>query len=181
MKLIFEQFRDIGGTIIAAHQTGGSCDGTELGLVRDHRFMHGPSTISTARLTEDAQDAGKNYREPDGVFARLASALGDGNGDLLQRLDVVHADEGLVKATGRERPVLDRQQLMRISAGELTSIVRFTMGSGYTQFGGSFVPIRSMYSMDFDEYQNRKRLSWPTMRERSRSASPRRPHHKKAL
>ncbi len=43
VKLIFEQFRDIGGTIIAAHQTG-AVAAARHGLVRDHRFMHARQT-----------------------------------------------------------------------------------------------------------------------------------------
>lgn len=163
VKLIFEQFRDIGGTIIAAHQTGGQLrrHGTDLSETIDSctavKHIYRASDPKTLKMLEELSGTRTEF------LPAWLQPWETGTGDLLQRLDVVHADEGLVKATGRERPVLDRQELMRISAGELTSIVRFTMGSGYTQFGGSFVPIRSMYSMDFDEYQNRKRLPWPTM------------------
>jgi hypothetical protein len=162
VKLIFEQFRDIGGTIIAAHQTGAQLrrHGTDLSETIDSctavKHIYRASDPRTLKMLEELSGTRTEY------LPAWYQPWETGTGDLVERLNVVHADEGFVKTAGRERPVLDRRELMRISAGELTSIVRFTMGSGFTQFGGSFVPMRSMYPIDFEEYQARKSIPWPT-------------------
>ncbi|MBY0587192.1 type IV secretion system DNA-binding domain-containing protein [bacterium] len=162
VKLIFEQFRDIGGTIIAAHQTGGQLrrHGTDLSETIDSctavKHIYRASDPRTLKMLEELSGTQTEF------LPGWYQSWETGTGDILDRVHVDHADEGVVKVAGRERPILDRRELMRISSGDLTSIVRFTMASGFTQFGGSLVPIRSMYPIDFDEYQLRKGLPWPT-------------------
>jgi len=41
------------------------------------------------------------------------------------------------------------------------SFVRFTSGSGYTQFGGFTTPIFSTFIISEETYKLRKKASWP--------------------
>jgi hypothetical protein len=85
-----------------------------------------------------------------------------GTGELTERYDPVHACDGVVRVSEQERARYDRNELLAISSRRHSSLVRFTFGSGYTQFAGATIPVVSQYHISFEEYQRRRQSPWPT-------------------
>lgn len=162
IKLIFEQFRDLGGTIIAAHQTAGQLlrQGTDFGETVDSctavKQVYRASNLDALERLEKL--AGNRL----GKVAHWVQPYEPAAGDLVDRLDEFYADEGLVNVRQTELPALDRQRMLKISSQRLASLIRFTFGSGYTQFAGASVPIVSQYPISFQLYKDSRKLSWPT-------------------
>ena len=162
IKLIFEQFRDLGGTIIAAHQTAGQLrrQGTDLGDTIDSctavkQVFRASDLYSLERL--EKMSGTRRYKMPT-WYQRYER----GTGELTERYDPLIAEEGLVRITEEERPRYDRNELLAISSRRQSSLVRFTFGSGYTQFAGATIPMVSQYHISFDTYKERRRKPWPT-------------------
>ena len=162
IKLIFEQFRDLGGTIIAAHQTAGQLhrQGTDLGETVDSctavKQVFRASDLESLERLEKL--AGKRRERVPNWYQTYER----GTGDLEDRFSPEHADEGLVRVMEEERSRLDFRRLQTISSQQQTNLLRFTHGSGYTQFAGHTVPVVSPFSMSFHEYQQRRNAEWPT-------------------
>ena len=162
IKLIFEQFRDLGGTIIAAHQTAGQLrrQGTDLGDTIDSctamkqvfRASDLQSLERLERLSGTRTNKTPTWHQP---YER-------GTGELTERYDPLVAEKGLVRITEEERVRYDRNELLAISARRQSSLVRFTFGEGYTQFAGATIPIVSQFHISFDQYLRRRREPWPT-------------------
>jgi hypothetical protein len=162
IKLIFEQFRDLGGTIIAAHQTAGQLrrQGTDLGDTIDSctavkQVFRASDLVSLERLEKLSgikRETSATWYQP---YER-------GSGDLTERYDEIHAREGLVRVTQQDRVRYDREAIQAISSRSQSSLVRFTFGSGYTQFAGRSVPMKSEYHISHDQYMARRRRAWPT-------------------
>lgn len=162
IKLIFEQFRDLGGTIIAAHQTAGQLtrQGTDLGETVDSctavKQVYRASNLDSLERLEKL--AGNRLAK----VAHWVQPYEPPTGDLFQRLDEFYADEGLINVRQTELPALDRQRMLKVSSERLASLIRFTFGSGYTQFAGASVPIVSQYPISFEMYKKLRRRKWPT-------------------
>jgi hypothetical protein len=162
IKLIFEQFRDLGGTIIAAHQTAGQLkrQGTDLAETIDScsavKQVYRASDLDSLDRLEKL--SGNRYEKT----AIWMQPYERGTGDLIERYEPIHAVEGRVRAQEQERPRLDRRRLLEIGSSRRASLIRFTHSSGYTQFAGATVPIVSKYPITFDEYQERRKTPWPT-------------------
>jgi hypothetical protein len=162
MKLIFEQFRDLGGTLIAAHQTAGQLkrDGTDLGETID--------SCTAMKQVYRASDLYSLERLEKLSGSRLAKVAmwvqpyQTNMGKVLDPLDPIHADEGMINVRRVEQPRLDRSRLLAIGSNRMASIIRFTFGSGYTQFAGATVPILSQFAITEEEYKRRRRLPWPS-------------------
>jgi hypothetical protein len=162
MKLIFEQFRDLGGTIIAAHQTAGQLrrQGTDLGDTIDSctavkqvfRASDLPSLERLEKLSGIKRETSATWYQP---YER-------GSGDLTERYEEIHAEEGLVRVTENDQVRYDREAIQAISSRRQSSLVRFTFGSGYTQFAGKSVPMKSDYHISYDQYMKRRGKPWPT-------------------
>ncbi len=162
IKLIFEQFRDIGGTIIAAHQTASQLrrQGTDLGDTIDSctamkqifRASDLQSLERQEKLSGTRNSAVTTWHQP---FER-------GSGDLAARFGELHAQEGMVRVSEKEHARHDRSSIQAISSRKQSSLVRFTFGSGYTQFAGKSVAIKSDYHISFDQYKARRKTPWPT-------------------
>lgn len=162
IKLIFEQFRDIGGTLIAAHQTASQLrrQGTDLGDTVDSctamkqifRASDLQSLERQEKLSGTRSDAVPTWHQP---YER-------GTGDLATRYAELHADQGLVRVSEKERARYDRNSIQAISARKQSSLVRFTFGSGYTQFAGKTIGIKSQFHISFDQYKSRRQMPWPT-------------------
>ena len=161
IKLIFEQFRDLGGTIIAAHQTAGQLrrQGTDLGDTIDSctavKQVFRASDLQSLERLEKLSGTRTN-RTPT-WYQRYER----GTGELTERYDPLLAEEGLVRITEEERARYDRNELLAIGSRRHSSLVRFTFGSGYTQFAGATIPMVSQYHISFDQYQRRRREPWP--------------------
>ena len=162
MKLIFEQFRDLGGTIIAAHQTAGQLrrQGTDLADTIDSctamkQVFRASDIHSLERWEKFSGTRMENVPTWYQPFER-------GTGEIVERYDPLLADKGLVRISPEEKARLGINDLMAVSSRRHSSLVRFTFGSGYTQFAGATVPMKSQYHISFDEYQRRRQAPWPT-------------------
>jgi Type IV secretion-system coupling protein DNA-binding domain len=161
IKLIFEQFRDLGGTIIAAHQTAGQLrrQGTDLGDTIDSctavkQIFRASDLMSLDRLEKlsgTRRETTATWHQP---YER-------GSGDLTDRYEALHAAEGIVRVSEKEQVRYNRDTLQAIGARQHSSLVRFTFGSGYTQFAGRSVPMKSQYHISFEEYLKRRQQPWP--------------------
>ena len=162
IKLIFEQFRDMGGTIIAAHQTAGQLhrQGTDLGAtVESCTAVKQVFRASDIDSLERLEKLSGSKRE---IVPTWYQTYERGTGDLTERYDPLLAREGLVRVAEQDRPRHEWGDLLAISSRRHSSLVRFTFGSGYTQFAGATVPIVSQYHITFDEYKRRRTQPWPT-------------------
>lgn len=164
VKLVFEQIRDQGVTMIVAHQTGGQLkrQGTDLletveSCTAVKQILRASDLNTIKKLQEVSGDAMYHSLawtqtiEPGALEAELETGLS---------LD--KADEGLVQVTESVGPRLDRNTVISVSADPQSSFVRFTSASGYTQYAGFTTPIVSMYTIPFEEYKRRKKAPWPT-------------------
>jgi hypothetical protein len=61
----------------------------------------------------------------------------------------------------KEGPRLEKNTIIELSAAPLASVVRFTEGSGYTQFSGYHTPIVSEYHISSERYRRREKANWP--------------------
>jgi hypothetical protein len=162
IKLIFEQFRGLGGTLIAAHQTAGQLrrQGTDLGETVDSctavKQVYRASNVESLERLEKL--AGNRL----GKVAHWVQPYETPTGNLFDRLDEFYADEGLINVRQMELPALDRQRMLKISSHRLASLIRFTFGSGYTQFAGKSVSIVSQYPISYKFYEDLHKLAWPT-------------------
>lgn len=161
VRQIFEQFRGLGGTLIAAHQTAGqlSRQGTDISAtVESCSAMKQVFRASSLEALEQIEQLAGTKRAKAPMWAQPYEW---GGGDLVGRFGPIHAEHGSVRVREEDRPRLDRRTLQAISSHRQSSLVRFTLGSGYTQFAGATVPIRSPFMMSYEEYQRRERAAWP--------------------
>ncbi len=162
IKLIFEQFRDMGGTIIGAHQTAGQLrrDGTDLGDTIDSctamKQVFRASDLTSLERLEALSGLRSEHA------ATWHQPYERGTGDLSNRYEEMLAEEGIVRVTEKERARYDGDELRAISSRLHSSLVRFTFGSGYTQFAGRSIPVRSSFHIPYDEYLRRRARPWPT-------------------
>ena len=161
IRLIFEQFRDMGGTIIAAHQTAGQLRRQGIDIRETVESCTAVKQVFRASdlVSQDQLEklAGTRTEAVAGWMQRYEP----GTGDLIERYLPIHAREREVRVREEQRPRLSRRELQTISSERQSSLVRFTLGSGYTQFAGATVPIASLFPVSFDEYQRRKAKPWP--------------------
>ena len=163
VELIFEQIRDQGVTMVIAHQTPGQLrrQGSDLSeTVESCTAVKQVFRISDIRIIKNLEEASGNARYHSLAWTQqydMQSALGE---DPL--LDPSAAMENMVQVGEENRPRLDRNTILDVSADPLASLVRFSFGSGYTQFGAYITPIISQYHISNKVYKERKKTSWPT-------------------
>ena len=161
MKLIFEQFRGIGGSIVAAHQTAAQLrrEGTDLAATIDSctaaKQVFRASDLESVRALEEIAGSQLTNVENWNQTYEL------GTGTLIDRFHPMHARQGQVNVRQMSLPILDRRRIMETGAESLSSLVRFTFNSGYTCFGGATVPIKSIYPISQKTYDDREDLPWP--------------------
>lgn len=161
MKLPFEQFRGLGGSIVAIHQAAGQLRRNESDLadtVESCTAFKQVLRASDDRSQETLQRIAGTRRE---VVAGWDQQHDWGGGDLLPVFSRQLARDGAVRTREQETPRLSRRDVQAVSSGQTTSFVRFTAGSGYTQFGGATVPIRSQFMMTKARYEQMQKAPWP--------------------
>jgi hypothetical protein len=163
VKLVFEQIRDQGVTMVVAHQTGEQLhrQGTDLSDTVDSctavKQVFRASDLETIKKIEETSGQAVYHNlawvqsvDPETTEQELPEALARSK-----------SEEGMVQVTESVGPRLDRNTIIQISANPMASFVRFTSGSGYTQFGGFTTPIVSTYMMPQSTYEIRKAAAWP--------------------
>ena len=165
VKLILEQARSRGLSLTLAHQTAGQLDrnGSDLAETVESccafkQVLKASDTKSAKRLAEGSGDAlyhmgSTSYRMPDTLWGQEPF------------------EEGfeIKEAIG---PRLEKNTIIEVSADPMTSFVRFTEGTGYTQFSGYWTSIVSQFHQTSRQFKNRSERAWPTESAETVTASP---------
>lgn len=164
VKLVFEQIRGQGVTMVVAHQTAGQLhrQGSDLSETVESctavKQVFRASDLQTIKQLEEASGQA--------VYHTLSWAQpidpGIPEEELPDQLSHQQSEEGMVEVTEQIGPRLDRNTIIQISANQTASFVRFTSSKGYTQFAGYTTPIVSMFTMPEKTHTDRLKAPWPT-------------------
>lgn len=154
VKLILEQARSRGLSLSLAHQTAGQLDrnGSDLAETVESccafkQVLKASDTKSAKRLVEGSGEAlyhfsSASYRVPP-----------NGRAD-----DAELAGFEITESVGAR---LEKNTIIEVSADPMASFVRFTEGSGYTQFSGYWTTIVSQFHQSKKEFKQRSERAWP--------------------
>ncbi|MBN9518194.1 TraM recognition domain-containing protein, partial [bacterium] len=159
IKPLFSMIRGLGVTLVPVHQTLGQLDqrgadlidtvdsntavkhilrASEPRTMRRIAEMSGVQTYHTFSWTQDTTE-------------------GDGT------IDPTLAVDGLVQVSETHGKALDDNTILAVSSDQASSFIRFTFGSGYTQFAGRTTIVRSLYPIDRERYDRRDNAPWPIL------------------
>ncbi len=178
IKPLFSMIRGLRVTLVPIHQTLGQLDqrgadlidtvdsntavkhvlrASEPRTVRRIAEMSGVQTYHTFSWTQDTTE-------------------GDGT------IDPSLAVDGLVQVSESHGDALDKNTILAVSSDQASSFIRFTFGSGYTQFAGRTTVVRSLFPIDREKYERRDNAPWPILPDDSVAASlPAKPTDPKSL
>lgn len=155
-KVILEQARSFGIANILANQTQSDLKTPDSDLRQ---------TVHTNTRTKIYF----SMTDPDEV-----SALSQSSGEEIAYMrsftnSVSDGGSGMQSLTRSEslKPRLMRNDIMRVTDHPLEFILQVSRGSGYTQFGGAAIPVRSTYPLSREEYDRRAIEPWPTLEQAS--------------
>ncbi len=167
VKIFLEQARSMKLHFILANQTAGQLEssGTDLTETVDSctafkQSFKATDLKSLKKLEESSGEA--LYHSADwteAIDAGLREAADD-------EFDIGHLPTGIFDSSGvgvkeAAGPRLERNTIIELSAKPMASFVRFTEGSGYTQFSGYYTPILSEYHISKDSFKARSKAPWP--------------------
>jgi len=155
IKLILEQARSKGISLILSHQTTGQLDRNGSDLTETVESCTAFKQVLKVSDTKAAKQLAEGSGEASYHMVNMGYRV-PLNGKL-QDAQAETAD--VVEAIG---PRLQRNTIIEVSADSSTSFVRFTEGSGYTQFSGYWTIVESQYHQTTDEFEVRSRLPWPS-------------------
>ena len=144
VALLLEQARSMGLSLIFAHQNVGQ-------LKADRGAELVDAVESCVGFEQAFKVAG--VREMD----RIETLSG------LKRDYAVSWDDERVRYAETVAPRLDKNDLIEASAAPLTSLVRFSEGSGLTQFSGYWQPVVSEFHITEAQYAARQDAGWPDL------------------
>jgi hypothetical protein len=160
VRLFLEQARSMKLHFILANQTIGQLKGRALDLVDTvesctaYKHLFKATDLETLDRLEQAGGQALYHENQWEVFA-------DDGYDPRQDLD--YGDHAARRIQVREAlgPRLERNTLIELSAASWLSLVRFTEGSGFTQYSGYFTPIVHEFHIPFKEFEFRTKEEWP--------------------
>lgn len=162
VQLVLEQARASNLAFVVAHQAQGQLDRKGVDIrdsVTSCTAVKQYFRISDEETREELMDlSGEAMYESLSWTQKLKRWMSVDDDDAFSPED---ADGDMVDVEESIGPRLDRNMLMDISAAPRTSIVHFTEGSGFTQFGGYATPIISDFHISPDEYERRSTAAWP--------------------
>jgi hypothetical protein len=153
VALLLEQARSMKLSLVLAHQN--------LGQLKADRSADLADAVESCVGFEQAFKL-SGEREFQRVMA-LSGMKRDWGVSWKQDGGVLHPDaatDGYVVSESRV-PRLGLNELLDITAAPFESLVRFSEGSGYTQFGGHWVPLVGEFHIGADEYAAREAAGWP--------------------
>jgi len=153
IALLLEQARSMHLSLVLAHQN--------IGQLKADRSMDLVDAIESCVGFEQAfkLSGEKEYQRMQtlsGLKRDWSVSWLQGGGDI----DPLANTDGY-KISDIRVPRLGVNDLIEISAAPFESIVRFSEGSGYTQFSGYTVPIVSEFHISSHEYALREAAGWP--------------------
>lgn len=144
ISLLLEQARSMGLSLIFAHQNVGQ-------LKADRGAELVDAVESCVGFEQAFKVAGIREME------RIEKLSG------LKRDYVVSWDDERERYTETVSPRLAANDLIEASAAPLTSLVRFSEGSGLSQFAGYWQPVTSEFHITEDEFRLRQDAGWPDL------------------
>ena len=159
---MLEQARGLGLTLILVHQTAGQLDskGVDITDTVDsctaYKQTFRASDLATMRRIEETSGQAVYHN-----FAWLQPLSGASEASTDAAVDAAFALKSVMHVTETAGPRMDRNTVIEVSAHPMLSIVRFTHGSGYTQFSAYSTPIVSNFHISEEEYRERSRGGWP--------------------
>ena len=171
VKIFLEQARSKKLHFILANQTTGQREsgGTDLTDTVDSCTAYKQSFKATdLRSLEKLIDSSGEalYHE-----AAWSEAIDSGLSETWDgTFDIGHLPTGIfdasdVKVKETLGPRLEKNTIIELSAKPMASFVRFTEGSGYTQFSGYYTPILSDFHISQAEFEKREQADWPPVDE----------------
>lgn len=164
VRQVVEHARAMGLSVILAHQTAAQLDRPDVDLTETidsctaFKQTFRASDLKTIRRIEETSGQARYH-----TFQWQQKYTGEAEQDL--RPDQALFGEVLVSET--VGPRLDRNSIIEFSAHPQISLVRFTQGSGYTQFSGYTTPILSGFHIDKPTYKAREAAAWPKLDEQT--------------
>lgn len=161
VRLFLEQARSMQLHFILANQTIGQLKGRALDLVDTvesctaYKHLFKATDLATLNRLEEAGGQALYHENQWEVFAA------DG---FNSQEDLDYGDNAERRIQVREAlgPRLERNTLIELSAASWLSLVRFTEGSGFTQYSGYFTPIIHEFHIPFKEFEFRaEKEPWP--------------------
>ncbi|MEJ7637237.1 MAG: TraM recognition domain-containing protein [Singulisphaera sp.] len=167
IKIFLEQARSKKVHLILANQTAGQLEssGTDLTDTVDSCTAYKQSFKATdLKSLKKLEDSSGEALYHSADWDEAINAGLDEASDAA--FDIGHMPTGLfdspeVKVKETEGPRLERNTIIELSAKPMASFVRFTEGSGYTQFSGYYLPIISDFHISMDEFVRRSDAGWP--------------------
>ena len=158
-KPLFSMIRGLGVTLVPVHQTLGQLDQRGADLIDT---VDANTAVKHVLRASDPRTV-KRIAEMSGVqtyhTVSWTQDTADGNGSI----DPSLAAEGLVQVSESPGDALDKNTILAVSSDQASSFIRFTFGSGYTQFAGRTTVVRSLFPIDRETYERRDNAPWPIL------------------
>jgi hypothetical protein len=149
-KVILEQARSFGISAILANQTQSDLNTHDIDL---RPTVRGNTRTKMFFSVTDPEEERVLSEASGQELAMLESGFG-GFSDHAAAAAPAQWSQSL-------KPRLTRNDIMRVSDHPLEYILKVSRGSGFTQFGGMPIPVRTTYPLTKDLFEERKRLPWP--------------------
>ncbi|MFO0887927.1 MAG: TraM recognition domain-containing protein [Isosphaeraceae bacterium] len=160
VRLFLEQARSMQLHFILANQTMGQLRRRGLDLVDTvesctaYKHLFKATDLETLLRLEKASGEALYHENQWDLFAE------DGF-DTRADADYRDDDSRDIQTREGQGPRLERNTLIELSAASWLSLVRFTEGSGYTQYSGYLTPIVHEFHITEDQFKARSQEPWP--------------------
>ncbi len=149
-KIILEQARSFGISAILANQTQSDLHTHDIDLRPTIRANTRTKMFFSVTDPDEERD------------------LSEASGQELAMLESGSAHFGEHPSTSVQwsqslKPRLTRNDVMSVSDHPLEFILKVSRGSGFTQFGGMPIPVRTTYPLTRDLYEQRRNEPWPKL------------------
>lgn len=159
IKPLFSMIRGLGVTLVPVHQTLGQLDQRGADLIDT---VDSNTAVKHVLRASDPRTV-KRIAEMSGVqtyhtFSWTQDTT-EGDGEI----DPSQAVEGMLQISETHGDILDKNTILAVSSDQASSFIRFTFGSGYTQFAGRTTIVRSLFPIDRETYERRDNAPWPIL------------------
>lgn len=167
VKIFLEQARSMKLHFILANQTAGQLEssGTDLTETVDSctAFKQSFKATDLLSLKKLEDSSGEALYHSAGWTEAIDNGLREAADEEFNMEHIPRGffDAASVNVTESAGPRLERNTIIELSAKPMASFVRFTEGSGYTQFSGYYTPILSEYHISKSMFEARSESPWP--------------------
>ncbi len=163
VEIVLQLARSMNISFIIAHQSTGQLKGSGIDVTSTVESCTAVKQIfrvsSPDEVRKVVEASGNALYHTAAWRQKIDPSSFDDDAD--DSFDIRTAEEGMVQVTEVAGPRLERNTVIELSADPQSSFVRFTSGSGYTQFSGYFVPITTPFHISEKNYDDRNIAEWP--------------------